>query len=76
MVLTGGSHLSARGERELGTVSGAGVAGPWAASGAGPKRFPGVQFDFYFPLPLFYFCFLYSFQTLFKIETNRFKPKM
>jgi hypothetical protein len=55
-------------ERGLGTVSGAGVAGPWAASGAGPDRFPGALFYFYFFFALFYFCFLYFFQTLLNFD--------
>jgi hypothetical protein len=61
-------------ERELDTVSGLRDAGPWAASGAGPKRFPGVQIYFYFPLLLFYFCFLYFFtpiSNLNQIDSNQ-----
>jgi hypothetical protein len=71
--MTGGVHLAARGERERGTGSGSGVAGLRARSGAGPDWLPGVQFDFYSPLLLFKFCFLYFFQTLFKFESNQFK---
>jgi hypothetical protein len=48
--LTGGVHSSAREERGLGTVSGAGGAGPWAASEAGPDRFPRGPFLFLFLL--------------------------
>jgi hypothetical protein len=57
-MLTGGSHLSARGRERGGTVSGAGGAGPWAASGVGPDRFPGALFYFYFSFASFLFCFL------------------
>jgi hypothetical protein len=53
MMLTGGSHLSARERERGGTVSGADGAGLWAASGVGPDRFPGALFYFYFSFSLF-----------------------
>jgi hypothetical protein len=74
MMLTGGSHLSARGRERGGTGSGAGGAGPWAASGAGPDRFPGAFSVFISPLLLFHFCFLYLFKhfsKLIQIDPNQ-----
>jgi hypothetical protein len=58
MMLTGGSHLSARGRERAGYRFGIWLGGLRAASGAGPKRFPGALFYFYSPLLLFFFCFL------------------
>jgi hypothetical protein len=61
-------------ERGLGTVSGLRGSGPWARSGAGPKRFPGVRFYFYFFFSLFFFCFLYSFihfSNLIQFDSNQ-----
>jgi hypothetical protein len=58
MMLTGGARLAARGGREESTASGLRDAGPWAASGAGPKGFPGVLLYFYFSFLFFQFCFL------------------
>jgi hypothetical protein len=59
--MTDGSHQSARGREELGTVSGLREAGPWARSGAGPKGFPRGLFLFLFSFASFLFCFLYFF---------------
>jgi hypothetical protein len=56
--LTGGVGLSVRERAGGGTVSGAGGAGPWAASGVGPDRFPGALFLFL--ILLFSFLFLFS----------------
>jgi hypothetical protein len=60
--MTGGSHLSARERERGGTASGSAGSGPRATSGAGPDRFPGALFYFYFSFLLFYFCFLYLFK--------------
>jgi hypothetical protein len=68
--MTGGSHQSARGREELGTVSGLREAGPWARSGAGPNGFPGVLLYFYFSFASFLFLFSLIFHTLFKFESN------
>jgi hypothetical protein len=76
MMLTGGVHLSARGREREGTASGAGGAGPWAASGAGPNGLPRVQFYFYFFLSSFLFCFLKSFVSFAKrlqFDSNHFQ---
>jgi hypothetical protein len=66
--LTGGFHLSVRGREREGVPLR--VCARWAAaaSGAGPDGFPGVQFYFYSPLLLFFFCFLYFFQTLLNFD--------
>jgi hypothetical protein len=55
--MTRGAHMAARGERAEGTGSGQGDAGPWLASGVGPKGFPGSVFIFFSSLLLFLFCF-------------------
>jgi hypothetical protein len=55
-----------------GTGSGLREAGPWAASGAGPKRFPGA-FSIFISSLLF-FCFLYfftPFSNLIQIDPNQ-----
>jgi hypothetical protein len=59
--LTGGVHSSAREEGETVLVREIKEDGPRAASGAGPKRFPGAFSIFITPLLLFFFCFLYYF---------------
>jgi hypothetical protein len=59
-VLTRGVLLSA-GERGRGdTLSGLALGGPWAASAAGPNRFPSAFFYFLFLLS---FLFLISFSS-------------
>jgi hypothetical protein len=56
--MTGGVHLAA-GEREgAGYRFGIWLGGLRARFATGPKRFPGVQFDFYF-------LFLFSFSVFF-----------
>jgi hypothetical protein len=45
------------GRERGGTASGLRGSGPWARSGAGPKRFPGAFFYFISPLLLFPFLF-------------------
>jgi hypothetical protein len=62
--------MAARGERVEGTGSGRGDAGPWLASGVGPKGFPGSVFIFFSSLLLFLFCFLNSFTDFAKMLQN------
>jgi hypothetical protein len=62
-----GAHMAARGERAEGTGSGRGDAGPWLASGVGPKGFPGSVFIFFSSILLFLFCFLNSFTDFAKM---------
>jgi hypothetical protein len=66
--------MAERGERAEGNGSGRGDAGPWLASGVGPKGFPGSVFIFFSPLLLFLFCFLNSFTDFCKNVPNQFKP--
>jgi hypothetical protein len=74
MMLTGGSHLSARGRERGGTVSGAGGAGPWAASRVGPDRFPGAFSIFillcFFSISVFFISFKH-FSNLNQIDSNQ-----
>jgi hypothetical protein len=75
-VPTGGVHMAGRGERAEGNGSGRGDAGPWLASGVGPKGFPGSVFIFFSPLLLFLFYFLNSFTDfakMFQINSNHFQ---
>jgi hypothetical protein len=55
LMMTGGSHLSARRRVEAGYRFGGGWNGPRAPFFVGPEGFPGVRFDFYFFFPLFLF---------------------
>jgi hypothetical protein len=52
-VPTGGVHMAEKGEGVEGTGSGRGDAGPWLASGVGPKGFPGFVFIFFSSLLFF-----------------------
>jgi hypothetical protein len=66
--------MAAREERAEGNGSGRDDAGPWLASGVGPKGFPGSVFIFFCPLLLFLFCFLNSFTDFAKNVPNQIKP--
>jgi hypothetical protein len=56
--MTCGAHMAARGERAEGTGLGRGDVGPWAHSGRGLERLPGVRFHIF---PFFTsFSFLFS----------------
>jgi hypothetical protein len=75
MMLTGGSHLSAREEREGGTGSGSVESGPWARSGAGLDHFPGALFYFYFLCSFSNSVFIISFihiSNLIQTRSNQF----
>jgi hypothetical protein len=74
--MTCGAHMAARGEKAEGTGSGRGDAGPWLASGVGPKGFPGSVFIIFSSLLLFFSAFLNSFTDfakMFQINLNHFQ---
>jgi hypothetical protein len=73
-VLTCGVHLSV-GERGRGdTLSGLALGRPWAASAAGPNRFPSAFFYFFYFFSLF--CFLFLFLFFCKFVSNQTKPNL
>jgi hypothetical protein len=51
------------GREELGTGSGSAGSGPWARSGAGPKRFPGA-------FSIFIFLSFFSFSVFFNLSNT------
>jgi hypothetical protein len=67
MMLTGGSHLSARGRERGGYRFGSALGGLRAASGVGPDRFPGVQFYFFIFLCFFSFSVFLNLSNTFQI---------
>jgi hypothetical protein len=67
----GGVHMAEKGEGAEGTGSGRGDAGPWLASGVGPKGFPGSIFIF---LSSFFFLNSFTdFAKMLQINLNHFQ---
>jgi hypothetical protein len=76
MMLTSGSHLSARGERGGVYRFGFVLGGLRACFSTGPNGFPGALLYFYFSFASFLFLFSLFFHTLFKFESNQSKPTL
>jgi hypothetical protein len=63
--------MAARGERTEGTGSGRGDVGPWARSGRGLERLPGVRFHIFpFFTSFSFFVFLILSQILQKCSKS------
>jgi hypothetical protein len=76
MMLTCGSHQSARGERGLGTVSGAGRCWAMGFFWSWARSFPRGPFLFLFLLFSFSISVFFIFHKLFKFDPNRSKPTL